>query len=148
MSNETESLHIVVTIHGIRSYGRWQERLTTLLEGDKGWRRDEDKKEVLIYRYGVFTLFSFLIPFLRHLAVNQFRQYLESVFEGRTCRRVDIVAHSFGSYLAIEALASPKLSSHVQIHTAILCGSAVSPNRVLSKLLGPGRRIQRIIPGP
>jgi WD40 repeat protein len=145
MSNGIENIHTVIAIHGIRSYGRWQERLETTLERDERWRKDQGRKEVLIYKYGVFTLLSFLIPFLRTFAVNQFRSYLESVFEGRCCQRVDIVAHSFGAYLAIEALASPDLSGHVQIHTAILCGGAISPNRNLSKLVGTGRRINRLI---
>jgi len=143
MPDERQSRHIVISVHGIRTYGRWQERLQRLLDNDKRWQ--QEKEDVLVYRYGFFTLFSFLIPFARNLAVKQFRDYLESVFEGRLSDRVDIVAHSFGCYLAIEALASPKLASGVQIHTAILCGSVLPPNRNLSHLLGPGRPIGRII---
>jgi hypothetical protein len=135
----------VITVHGIRTYGRWQERLQKILARDKRWQYEKEKKEVLIYRYGVFTLFSFVIPFLRNLAVKQFRDYLESIFEGRRPDRVDIVAHSFGTYLAIEALASPKLASSVKIHTAMLCGSVLPPNRNVSHLVGPERPIGRII---
>src|SRR6266849_6664524 len=121
MSEEGQTEHVVITIHGIRTYGRWQERFQRILEGDTRWQHHRDNKEVLHYRYGFFTLFSFLIPFLRNLAVSQFREYLESVFEGRCCKPVDIVAHSFGTYLAIEALASRKLAASVPIHTAIFC---------------------------
>jgi hypothetical protein len=103
------------------------------------------EREVMHYRYGVFTLLSFLIPFLRTTAVNQFREYLESQFERRHWHKVDIIACSFGTYIAIEALASPQLSEKVRVHTAILCGSALSPNRNLSRLLGSGRRIVRLV---
>ena len=145
MPDEEQSRHVVITLHGIRTYGRWQERLQRILAGDKRWKHEQEKKEVLIYRYGVFTLFSFIIPFLRNLAVKQFRDCLESIFEQRNPDRVDIVAHSFGTYLAIEALANPKLAGSVKIHTAILCGSVLPPNRNVSHLLGPERPIGRII---
>jgi WD40 repeat protein len=143
MPDEQQNRRVIVTLHGIRTYGRWQERLRRILSRDPRWQ--QENAEVLVYRYGFFTLFSFLIPFLRNLAVKQFRDYLESLFGEQRPDRVDIVAHSFGSYLAIEALASPKLAGGVHIHTAILCGSVLPPNRNLSQLLGPRRPIGRII---
>ncbi len=135
---------VVITLHGIRTYGRWQERLRNILEKDQRWQHEE-RREVLVYKYGFFTLFSFLIPFLRNLAVKRFREYLESIFETEPPRRVDIIAHSFGTYLAIEALASPKLPIGVRIHTAILCGSVLPPNRNLSRLLGQSRTVGRVV---
>jgi hypothetical protein len=52
MSEDSEYLHIILTVHGIRTYGRWQERLQKLLANDRRWQNDQEKKEVLNYRYG------------------------------------------------------------------------------------------------
>lgn len=143
MTEMQEPIHIIITIHGIRTYGRWQSRLRDIVYD----RAHSNGKliEVLSYRYGVFTLLSFLVPYLRSLAVKQFKNYLESLFDEKSLGRVDIVAHSFGTYLALEALANTSLADNVRINTCIFCGSAISPNHSLARLVGPKRRIGRII---
>ncbi|MGH7154418.1 MAG: hypothetical protein ACREF3_10880, partial [Acetobacteraceae bacterium] len=137
--------HLVITIHGIQTYGRWQERLKALLNVDGRWRSGQSENQVVSYKFGVFTIASFCIAWFRHRAADQFRLYLDSLFETGGNQRVDIIAHSFGTYLALEALASRKLSREVRIHTAIFCGSVISPNRDLSHIVGPGRVIGRLI---
>jgi WD40 repeat protein/pimeloyl-ACP methyl ester carboxylesterase len=144
-SLKNERRRIVITIHGIRTYGHWQKRLRRILESDERWHKGPEQNEVLNYKYGLFDLLSFMIPFVRNLAVKRFRNYLETVFEDQDCSRVDIVAHSFGTYVAMEALATPDLPNSVRIDTAIFCGSAILPHRNLSRILGSGRRIRRIV---
>jgi len=67
------------------------------------------------------------------------------LLEGQQYDTIDIVAHSFGTYLAIRALQSPEFPADIQIRRAILCGSMLPPDENLSHLVGPNRRIGQII---
>ena len=64
-----ESKHLVITVHGIRTYGDWQDQLKTVLEAA------EPGVTVRMYRYGFFSSPAFLIPLVRYLAARQFRQF-------------------------------------------------------------------------
>ncbi len=90
---------LVVTLHGIRTFGGWQERLADLLKGKEG------NYEVLTYRFGWFSVFRFLFPFSRWLVTRRFRQWLIERYEHRPdLERVDFVAHSFGTWMVAYAL--------------------------------------------
>ncbi|UFW69196.1 hypothetical protein [Bradyrhizobium sp. WU425] len=145
MSNEGSSGHLVITVHGIRTYGRWQKRLGDALGQDSRWNVIGGEDELMHYRYGIFTLFSFLVPFVRNLAVRQFRAYLEAAAGSRNWSRVDIVAHSFGAYLVVETLRYADLSPQVRVNTVILCGAAISPNTILANVVGVGKPVGRLI---
>jgi WD40 repeat protein len=136
---------LVLTVHGIRTYGQWQERLGALLSQATASQTDGLQLDIRNYRYGYFTVFSFLIPWLRNLAVKQFRSHLSAIFEEGQFDRIDIVAHSFGTFLAIRGLSDLDRKYNVHIHTAILCGSVLSPDYNLSHLVGPERRIGRLV---
>lgn len=64
--------HLVVTVHGIRTFGGWQERLEALLTQD---RSNQSGTQVVNYRYGYFSVLAFLIPPLRLLVVRRFRRF-------------------------------------------------------------------------
>src|SRR5208282_743058 len=88
--------HLVITVHGIRTFGDWQGRLKQLLLPDDGSKRSGMR--VVNYRYGYFSVIAFLIPFLRWLVARRFRQAVLRVTEDNPAR-VDFVAHSFGTHL-------------------------------------------------
>jgi len=46
------SRHLVITVHGIRTLGRWQERLEALL------KNADSSIEVFNYKYGYFSLLA------------------------------------------------------------------------------------------
>src|SRR5262245_35255491 len=90
--------HLVITVHGIRTYGQWQDRLHTMLrEGNPATR-------VWDYKYGYFSTVAFAIPVLRWLATLRFQRALRRVIESVNPHQVDIVAHSFGTYLVAFAI--------------------------------------------
>ncbi|MEA2630573.1 MAG: hypothetical protein QOE66_792, partial [Chloroflexota bacterium] len=115
------SNHLVITVHGIRTYGDWQGDLKGLLEAA------EPGVTVLNYQYGYFSSLAFLVPPLRWLVARRFRKFfahaIESMPEGA---RVDLVAHSFGTYLAASAI--PHVPKGRRIHTIILAGSVLRPS--------------------
>jgi WD40 repeat protein len=79
------------------------------------------------------------------VAVSRFKNHLIALLTDDSYERVDIVAHSFGAYIAIEALAHRELPSTLKLHTVILAGSVLSPDYNLSQVIGQHRVITRLI---
>lgn len=109
--------HIVVTVHGIRTFGGWQTRLRRLIE------RANPAIEVQAFIYGYFSAIAFLIPPLRWLIVRHFRIALERLRTNNPTARIDLVAHSFGTYLVGWALAKTQVP--LSAHTVLLAGSVL-----------------------
>ena len=133
----SDTNHLVVTVHGIRTYGNWQRELDELLEAA------EPGVTVLRYQYGFFSSLAFLVPPLRWLVARRFRNFwveaVESMPEGA---RIDLVAHSFGTYLAAAAL--PYLPEGRKIHTVIFAGSVLRPSFPWYKYL-QARAVGRLV---
>tara|TARA_B100000315_G_scaffold252171_1_gene288383 strand:- start:9189 stop:9467 length:279 start_codon:yes stop_codon:yes gene_type:complete len=70
MEKTKESKHLVISVHGIRTFGGWQKRLKNLLKSE------DTEIEVFDYQYGYFSILAFLIPFTRWLVVKRFRAEL------------------------------------------------------------------------
>jgi outer membrane protein OmpA-like peptidoglycan-associated protein len=106
---------VLLSIHGIRTTGRWQKSLTQAAQ-EAGY----------LYRpldYGYFLALSLLLPWARRRKVEWFHRecedHLRDLAPGQ---RASIVAHSFGTYLLASALAK---YSDLVFDKVILCGSIV-----------------------
>src|SRR2546421_6391574 len=104
---------LLVTVHGIRTFGMWQERLNGLV---RDANRDID---VATYNYGYFSSIAFAIPVIRYLAVYRFRKHLKNLLHAHGNPAVSIVAHSFGTHIVAHALRG-MLDEMPRIHTLIL----------------------------
>ena len=94
---------------------------------------------VRMYRYGFFSSLAFLIPPLRWLVARQFRKFLvEEVRSAPEEARIDLVAHSFGTYLAASAPCRICPRGR-KIHTVIFAGSVLRPSFPWYKYLQSGR---------
>ena len=111
--------HLVLTVHGIRTFGQWQERLEKLLKAEDPFI------EVFSYKYGYFSVLAFMIPFLRWLVTRRFRQDMLREIEKAQWARIDIVAHSFGTHLVAWGLYGIEPDKRPTIHTIILAGSVL-----------------------
>jgi hypothetical protein len=136
--------HLILIVHGIRTYGPWQDRLETLIRAEAS-QQNSIQLDIRHYKFGFFTIFSFLVPWFRDIAVKQFRNHLSSILDEGRFDRIDIVAHSFGTFLSIKGLSGLDRQRNVHFQTVILCGSVLSPNDDLSRLIGPGRLVGRIV---
>ncbi len=113
--------HVVITVHGIRTYGNWQADLKHLLE------EAEPGVTVLNYQYGYFSSLAFLVPPLRWLMAKRFRRFfVQAVEAAPEGARIDLVAHSFGTYLAASAI--PSIPRGRKVHTVIFAGSVLRPS--------------------
>jgi WD40 repeat protein len=113
--------HLVITVHGIRTFGQWQERLEVLA------KQVSPGIEVYNYHYGYFSVLAFLIPPLRWIVTLAFRKALLTETR-KGWERVDVVAHSFGTHLVAWALYRIPAKDRPRIHTVILAGSVLKPS--------------------
>ena len=123
-SDARECRHLVITVHGIRTFGDWQGRLTRLLLPESGVR--PQGLNVVNYRYGYFSVIAFLIPLLRWLVVRRFREALIQVVKDHGYpARVDLVAHSFGTHVVAWGLTRIPKEQRPKVHTIILAASVL-----------------------
>ncbi len=129
------SRHLVVTVHGIQTFGRWADDLRHLLHAT------ETPPLVLSYKYGLFSFLAFSIPFVRRRRVERFCKELKAWRDDNSEARLDIVAHSFGTYLVAHALLSDE---NLRVDTVILSGSVLEPDFPWYRLLTT-QRVRRVV---
>ena len=106
---------IVVTLHGIRTHGRWQKEVTPYLarHGLVPYHLD----------YGWFGVLSFLLPWARARRVQWLRDELRDLVDRTGARRISVIAHSFGTWLALAALEAE--NGGLRYDRMVLTGSIV-----------------------
>ena len=130
---------LIITVHGIRTFGQWQERLGSLLR-----QAAPNRVAVENYHYGYFSAIAFLIPLFRWLATRRFRIELSRIAHCYPERDISIVAHSFGTHLVGYGLRSIPKSERPRIENVILAGSVLRTNFSWGALLSDGS-IKRVI---
>src|SRR3990172_3347051 len=111
--------NLVITVHGIRTFGQWQERLARLVsEADPTLR-------IGSYQYGYFSVLAFLFPPFRWLATCQFRKALRSIVSLNPGATISIVAHSFGTHIVAWGLRGLKPGERPKIRTLVFAGSVL-----------------------
>jgi hypothetical protein len=106
---------VVISVHGIRTYGHWQDNLGSLVES---YSRHCDRVEI---KFGFFNVFFFLIPFLRKLVLKRVSARISQNMREHEDKEVYLVAHSFGTVAVHEALRSRVCGK--KLKGIILCGS-------------------------
>lgn len=135
--------HLVITIHGIRTYGHWQQRLEDIVINGEHASTDVNRIHFAHYQYGYFSLFAFLIPFIRSVVTRRFRKEFHRISHERSWSRIDLVGHSFGTHIIAWALMGMKAQDRPSIDTIILAGSVLRPNFYWGELLG--QSVSRVI---
>jgi pimeloyl-ACP methyl ester carboxylesterase len=109
---------VVVTIHGIQTHGKWQKQITPYLA----------KYGLVPYHidFGWFSVLKFLIPFTRERQVERIRDELRDLVDRSGTRRISMIAHSFGTFLAVEALT--RENGNFTYDRLVLTGSIVPRN--------------------
>lgn len=110
-----ERSKIVVTIHGIRSNGEWQKRITPYLASHN----------LITYHidYGFFSAFKFFFRRSRDKQVQKIREELRKLTEHSKASRISIIAHSYGTYIATEIL--DKDNGLLKYDRVVLTGSII-----------------------
>lgn len=107
-----------ITVHGIRTYGQWQERLKRLVKGKA------DFINFFSYKYGYFPTLYFVFPFLRSEEVLRFERELVRLHRKQPEAEFVIFSHSFGSYIVANAIKQLIAKNFpIRIKTLVLSGS-------------------------
>lgn len=112
--NDPATWPVVISIHGIRTTGRWQKELNDVLTS-AGFRH-------VPLDFGFFSALSLLMPWSRSRKVEWFHRTYSEKFAGGG-RKPSVIAHSFGSYIVTRAMLK---YDDIRFERVILCGSIVS----------------------
>lgn len=127
--------HVVITVHGIRTFGGWQSRLAHLV------REVEPDCEVRSFKFNYFNALAFWFPPTRWLVVRSFARALDSLFVRGTPTRLDVVAHSFGTHVVAWGLRRARRP--LRVHTVILSGSVLKATHLWEDLIPA--RVERLV---
>lgn len=112
----------VITVHGIQTFGRWQNKLKRIVSENIG------SIEFHNYKYGIFTLIAFFLPLLRMLECYRLKNKLIKKIQSNPDTHFVIFTHSFGSYLifhAVRDIIRSKIFKDIPIKRIILSGSVL-----------------------
>lgn len=116
---QTKVDRVLITIHGIRTYGKWQQRLS---ESITGYSRNFESVEL---KYEFVDFVSFFFPLTRAASLERNVNRLLLELEKHSKRDVYIVAHSFGTLIVSEALRRWQPGGGKKLSCVILAGSPI-----------------------
>ncbi|MBJ9977075.1 alpha/beta fold hydrolase [Pseudomonas sp. S75] len=125
--SKREEGKLLVTIHGIRTYGHWQSGLQQRVNEYSSDFKGRDVK------YGYFDIFSFCVPILRKRKIRNISSDVVRILDQAGDKDVYIVAHSFGTLVVASALKDASLKK--KIKRIILCGSPLRSDTDIDSLL-------------
>ncbi|MEL6116420.1 hypothetical protein P0Y67_14470 [Photobacterium sp. SP02] len=131
ITRKVEKDYAVVTVHGIRTFGSWQEFLFS------GVKKDNDGKDIehLGFKFTGIDFFTFLFPSLRKKIVNRLEHDLIDWLKNNKAKEVLFFSHSFGTYLTVKALENIKGDMDLScIKCIVLSGSVLDQDYDFSKL--------------
>lgn len=117
----------LISVHGIRTFGTWQGDFHNAVRSHSG---DFEHFEV---RYGFLDLLSFFVPAWRRRVSKEMASRVSAIVsECSPSTRVTIVAHSFGTVIAKQALEDlGRGAASARISTVIFCGSPLKTSESL-----------------
>lgn len=128
---------IVIPVHGIHTHGRWHQDLEKSLN-ETGLNFD-----CFPYKFGFFSVLFFMLPFMRQRHIRFFIERFERVRLANPHKKIIIIAHSFGTFLVVEALRKlSKEETDFSVELLILSGSVLKTTYPLMELQP---RVKKII---
>lgn len=116
---------LVVTIHGIKTHGKWQKSITPHLA----------RHGLVPYHidYGSFSALRFFFGWSRNRKINAVRDELRQLLHHSGARRISVIAHSFGTLIALESLL--RENGDLKFDRVVLTGSILPRDLDWPKLL-------------
>lgn len=112
----------VITVHGIRTYGEWQDRLKVMIN------TEDNRVNLHNHKYGYFSTYAFVIPYFRKLEINRLVMHLQNVFTNNPDSQFVIFSHSFGTFVTTYALKELYLQGYRNVKRLVLSGSVLPSN--------------------
>ena len=122
-NNENFDERIVISVHGIRTNGKWQSKLSDKLG---------DIYKVIPYKYNFFPVFHFMSNEKVEKEVSDFINFIENKIREYPNAKIDFISHSFGTYITYNALS--RINNKINIGKIILSGSVLRSDQDISFL--------------
>lgn len=122
----------VITIHGMNTFGAWQEEFSWRLAQMYGY-----SIPVSIYKYGNIKIAAFLY----YWRARRVRKFADEIRRRRTefqRGKPDVIAHSYGTFLLSEMLKSDAYRD-IELGRVVLAGSIVRPDFDWKSVLDRGQ---------
>lgn len=115
----TQEDKVVISIHGIRTFGSWQNILKKVIK--------ENSNSIGYYacQYNFFDILSFILPFIRAKKADELILKIADSIKLNENKKVYLIGHSFGTYIISRLIEKNKFNN---IELVILSGS-VLPSR-------------------
>ncbi|TCI04925.1 response regulator [Corallincola luteus] len=97
-SRRVSGKKILLSVHGIRTLGKWQDELENMVIAA------ELDYEVKKYRYNYFSAFQLAIPYFRTKVIQRLSKELEHISDHNPDSTIVVLSHSFGTYAVTKAL--------------------------------------------
>ncbi|MBD6969715.1 hypothetical protein G4170_24940, partial [Vibrio parahaemolyticus] len=118
-------------VHGIRTFGSWQEFLFSEVKNDNNGKDIEH----LGFKFVGIDFFTFLIPSLRKKIISRLERDLIDWLKKNKAKQIIFFSHSFGTYLTVKALENIKSNVDLScIKCIVLSGSVLDQDYDFSKL--------------
>ncbi len=119
---------IIISVHGIRTLGLWQDKLETII--------NENMSNVIFkkYKYNYFSSLQLMLKGSREKIISDFTIKLQELIKEHPDSRIIFVAHSFGTYTLIKALERISNEYTLDISRLILISSVLNSNYDWSKI--------------
>lgn len=114
---------IIITIHGIRTIGDWQDRLKSLVVANC------NQTEFYNYKYKYFPAFGIIFPSINKKQIDDLVEFIREK-DIKSKKDIDLVlfAHSFGTYILTKSLEKISFSNKVKSVKVVFAGSVLSHN--------------------
>ncbi len=112
---------IILTIHGIRTIGDWQDKLRSLVVANC------NQAQFYNYKYKYFPAFGIIFPSINKKQIYDLVEFINAK-DIESKKDIDLVlfAHSFGSYLLTKSLEKISFSEKVKSVKVVFAGSVLS----------------------
>jgi len=127
--NRTAGAKIIVSIHGIRTLGDWQN------EFEKQVVKNVSGYIYKKYRYNYFSSVELLLTSSRKVIVEHFREELITMINEYPDAEFNFVSHSFGTYVLAKGLETLPVDTDLKIDNIILAGSVLKESFTWSSLV-------------
>lgn len=120
----------VLTVHGINTFGDWQERLYKKISN----RYPEKELSHLCFKFTRFDIAKFLVPAMRDSIVDKFLLDFKAWQENNNCKKIVCFSHSFGTYILMHSLEQLDKEHTENIELIVLSGSVLKRSHDFSKI--------------
>ncbi|MGS4681980.1 alpha/beta hydrolase [Enterobacter soli] len=120
---------LLITIHGIRTYGTWQNVISEKINDYSTEYIHEH------FNYGFFDLITFCIPYLRKRKEIEISKRVISCLNRNNTYDISLIAHSFGTLIAKRAIENCTNN----VDTIIFCGSPLKNDTNISTLINKSK---------